>query len=189
MTPIEFTESNIVFSFDATKWSFLMQYDDQTDYKKITIPKTKAVDFIGIVDRRILSFIEIKNLKGHRIENKHRTERNTDPIDIEMAEKVRDTLAGIVGAARHSTHLKDTFLQYQSFLSNIKKDIHVVLWLEQDPIPLPNAIQNKRMQASGGNLTIRLRQKLAWLTPYVSVVNSENYDYKDSLSVKFLPVK
>ena len=190
MKPTEFNESGMRFSFDALQWKFLIQYDAQTDYKKIqnAIEKTKAVDFIGILNTSILSFIEVKNFKGHRIENKPRVERGDDPLELEVAQKVRDTLAGITGAVRHSTHIKDHFETYQQYLSNAKKDIHVVLWLEKDASPQPNSLRDKRDKAFGGSLDIRLRQKLNWLTSHVIVTDSATNLYSDTLKVQFLPI-
>ena len=190
MKPTEFIESGIRLSFDVSKWTFLIQYDAQTDYKKIqqAIEKTKAVDFIGILNNSILTFIEVKNFKGHRIENKPRVENSEDSLELEVAQKVRDTLAGITGAIRHSTHLKVNFETYQQYLSNLKKDIHVVLWLEEDTPPQPLPFRNKRIKALGGSLTLRLRQKLTWLTPHVVVTDSLDNLYSDSLKVEFLPI-
>ena len=69
MKPTEFVESGIRLSFDASKWTFLIQYDAQTDYKKIqqAIEKTKAVDFIGILNNSTLSFIEALPFRNKRI--------------------------------------------------------------------------------------------------------------------------
>ena len=190
MKPTEFIESGICFSFEASKWTHLIQYDAQTDYRKIqqAIEKTKAVDFIGILDKSILSFIEVKNFKGRRIENKSRIENGEEPLELEVAQKVRDTLAGITGAIRHSTHLKDHFEIYQQYLSNLKKDIHVVLWLEEDNHPHPLPVRNKRAKALGGSLTIRLRQKLIWLTPHVMITDNMDNLYSNTLTVQFLPI-
>jgi hypothetical protein len=189
MNPITFVESGMHFSFDASKWTHLIQYDAVRDYKKLenAIEKTKAVDFLGVLDNRILSFIEVKNFKGHRIENKPRVENGDDPLELEVAQKVRDTLAGISGAVRHSTNLKNHFATYHQFIANSKKDIHVVLWLEEDNSPLPTPVRDKRNKGWGGNLTARLRKKMIWLTPHVSVVDSESNPYSDSLNVTFLP--
>lgn len=190
MNPIQFEESGMRFSFDASKWTHLIQYDAVTDYKKLenAIEKTKAVDFLGVLDNRILSLIEVKNFKGHRIENKPRVENGDDLLELEVAQKVRDTLAGISGAVRHSTNLKDHFATYHQYIGNSKKDIHVVLWLEEDNSPQPTPLREKRNKGWGGNLTARLRKKMIWLTPHVIITDSSNNHYADSLKVQFLPM-
>ena len=167
------TESNMRFLFDNEKWSLLIKYDEQTDYKKIlnAVHATKAVDFIGILNNEILSLIEVKNFRGHRIENKPRLGGTDDPLELEVAQKVRDTIAGIIGAARNSTHLQENWTKYSNFLLHQKKIIHVILWLEEDNILLPTVMRTKRERARGGTLIQRLRQNMNWLTPYIFVSN------------------
>ena len=189
MNPIAFLESNIRFIFDGNQWSHLLKYDEQTDYKKIgnAITGTKAVDFIGILNNEILTLIEVKNFRGFRIENKSRTDLKEDSLDLEVAQKVRDTLSGILGAARHSTHLKEQWNEYVKFILNNHKSVHVILWLEEDLPPQPNFILQKRMKSRDGNLTNTLKQKLNWLTSHVSVVNASYFPYSSSLTVSLLP--
>ena len=184
-------ESNMRFSFDASKWSSLMQYDVQTDYKNLknTVQQTKAVDFIGILEGEILSFIEVKNFRGHRIENKPRLDKGHDPLELEIAQKVRDTIAGIIAFARESTHSQEKWAKYSRFLLNPKKRIDVVLWLEEDENPVPTTLRIKRDNAKGGFFARRLKQKMKWLTPHVSVFNIADNPYDNSLKVELLPEK
>jgi hypothetical protein len=184
-------ESGMRFLFDDEKWSLLIKYDEQTDYKKIlnAVHETKAVDFMGILNNEILSLIEVKNFRGHRIENKPRLDGTDDPLEVEIAQKVRDTIAGIVGAARNSTHLRENWVKYCDFLLSQNKKTHVILWLEEDEIPLSNITRTKRERARGGTLTQRLKQKMNWLTPNVLVSNITDNPYSESLKVEFLPEK
>ena len=48
-------ESNMRFSFDASKWASLMQYDLQTDYKKMkdTVQETKVLEMFLLVQHQI----------------------------------------------------------------------------------------------------------------------------------------
>ncbi len=182
-----FEEGNLSFDFDDENWSHLCRYDEERDYKKINIPETKAVDFIGIFKGHTLVLFEIKDFRKHPIENKHRTERNaSDPIEVEMAKKVRDTLAGIVGGARNSTHKNEMWRNYLTLLQNGERGIHAVLWLEETTKTLPPEIAQKRKQAKGGTYTDMLKKKLSWLTPHVTVVDHKCNPYGESLSFKFL---
>jgi hypothetical protein len=171
-----YNESNLLFDFSDAHWSYLMQYDVETDFKKIRdgITGTKAVDFIGVFNQNILTLIEVKNFRGHRIANKTRIENGDDPIEQEVALKVRDTIAGIVGAARNATHKKEYWENYLAFLQNKNKRVEVVLWLEKDADPRPNIVQIKREKSKGGTVTSKLKQKLSWLTPHVSVSDADN---------------
>jgi hypothetical protein len=181
-------EEQLCFNFNDEYWTELCHYDKETDFTNVKISKTKGVDFIGILNENNLIFFEIKDFRGHRIENKHRTEKkDNDPIELEAAKKFRDTLAGIVGGARNSTHKLEMWKKYLDLLSNPKKQIQVVLWLEEDRLILPNPIADKRKQARGGTYTNVLKAKMKWLTPYVLVVDSESNPYLDNLNVTFLP--
>ncbi len=182
-----FEESGIRFAFDETFWSWLCKYDEETDYKKIKIEHTKAVDFIGILNQRSLVLIEVKNFKGHRIANKPRTENGDDPIELEVAQKFRDTLSGIIGGVRSSTHHTERWENYLNILSNKQLEVHTILWLEEDKPILPPSVSSKRIKAKGGTYTDILKTKMNWLNCRVLVVDSSNQPYGDSLTVQFLP--
>lgn len=182
-----FNESDLQFKF-SDKW-WIVQYDNLIDYKKLNdaIEGSKAVDFIGVLNNNTLALIEVKNFRGHRIETKPRVHGGDDPIELEVARKVRDTLAGIVAASRHSTHLKAEWRKVLDIFKNTNKNIEVILWLEEDLPPQYSAtLRDKKMQARGGTLTKRLQQKLEWLTQRVFVCNISENDYKDTLMVSYL---
>jgi hypothetical protein len=180
-----FIESDLKFDFPSNWW--VVQYDNLTDYNKLknTVEKSKAVDFIGILSNKTLVFFEIKNFRGHRIENKPRLEAGDDPLELEIAKKVRDTLAGVAAASRNSTHLRTEWQRVLSFLQNEKINIEVVLWLEEDKVPQYEATR-KRMQAKGGTLRQRLKQKLSWLTNRVFVCSVLDNHYIRNLDVSFV---
>lgn len=179
-----FVESDLKFEFSSNWW--VVQYDDLTDYNNLknTVEGSKAVDFIGILSHKTLVFFEIKNFRGYRIENKPRLGVGHDPLELEIAQKVRDTLAGIAAAARNSTHLRTEWQRVLSFLQNEKKNVEVVLWLEENRTPQYEATR-KRMQAKGGMLSQRLKQKLSWLTNRVFVCSISDSPYKENLDVSF----
>jgi hypothetical protein len=180
-------ESRLRFNFDDTRWSHLLKYDESKDYKNLceAIEDTKAVDFIGILNREVLSLIEVKNFRGYRIENIPRSSE----LDLEIAQKVRDTLAGIVGGARNSTHHKEIWKNYLQFLKDENRTLHIVLWLEEDTPPRLSPEKSKRQAiAKGGTINARLKKRLSWLNAKVIVANHQlaNNPYQDSLTVEFL---
>ena len=65
-------EDKIAFNFDDNTWSFVLKYDEQTDFKNIrdAIQGTKGVDIIGVLEKRILSLIEIKDFRSNETDNK-----------------------------------------------------------------------------------------------------------------------
>jgi hypothetical protein len=70
MTRIE--EGYLAFEF-GERWRVL-KLDEHQYYRKHIgkIDETKAVDFVGIFDDKKLYFIEVKDFRGYRIENKDR---------------------------------------------------------------------------------------------------------------------
>lgn len=181
-----FQESDLKFQFSDNWW--VVQYDDLTDYNNLknTVEGSKAVDFIGILGNETLTFFEIKNFRGYRIENKPRLEVGHDPIEVEIAQKVRDTLAGVAAAARNSTHLRTEWQRVLHFLQNDRKNVEVVLWLEDETTPQYDAIRKRKMQAKGGVLSQRLKQRLSWLTSRVFVCSISENKYAENLDVAFL---
>jgi len=122
---------------------------------------TKAVDFIGRHQDR-LYLLEVKDFHGHGVENRKRLR---EQLAIEVALKVRDTLAALVGAL-HFCRPRSLTLRplAEQVLRNPPK---VLVWLEMDPFPA-------RLEQRGDptlDLRNALRQSLRWLNPDVWVVN------------------
>lgn len=172
-----FEESYLRFEFRDGDWSDLVKYDEEKDYRNLenSMPATKAVDFVGISGGSI-HFIEVKNYRGHRIESKPKIEE----LDIIIAQKVRDTLAGIVGGVRNSTHKEELWAQHLAHLSDKNKRLHISLWMEEDS-HIPD-----RLKVSGGTLTQKLKKRLSWLSGRVIVANKANNPLEGKLQVEFL---
>lgn len=185
--------SSLRFNFNDNAWQYVIKYDSepespQLDYDKINhaIVGTKAVDFIGIYREKELTFFEVKNFKNYRIETKVRIEKGDDkdePLDIEVAKKVRDTLAGIIGGARNSTHQRATWKEYLKIFSNENKRIRIVLWLEQD------RTGDKERKPRIMNLQNKLLKNLNWLTSDIRIFSIDKHDFKDDLIIENLPRK
>ena len=178
---IEEIGSSLTFEFDDSAWTYLMKYDSdaqnkQVDYDKIknAIEGTKAVDFIGIFQNNQLNLIEVKNYKFNPLDANH-------DIIAEIAQKVRDTMAGIIGGSRHSTHQKEYWHHHLQYLTNPAKDVRITLWLEDDK-PL-----DKRLKTRNSNYLTTLKKKLSWLTSNVKISNIADNDFGDALKVSNLP--
>jgi hypothetical protein len=186
MTGTTFKESDLKFNFSSDWW--VVQYDDLTDYNKLknTVEGSKAVDFIGILRNKTLVFFEIKNFRGHRIENKPRLSAGDDPLELEIAQKVRDTLAGMTAAARNSTHLRHEWQRVLSFLQDEGINVEIVLWLEEDTPPQYDTLLKRKVQAIGGTLSRRIKQRLSWLTSRVFVCSISENKYAENIDVAFL---
>jgi hypothetical protein len=191
---IQFSESKLLFEF-TDDWSDVMKYDEEVDYKKINdaVPETKAVDFMGVLQNDKLFFFEVKNFRKkdrangdtENDETKERLEReNHNSLTIEIAQKIRDTLSGILNSARHSTNKKETWKKYLSLIQNEKKPIYVVVWVENDRLSTRPDVFNRRRDARNGTIEQRLKKRLAWLTTRVSIMNLQNNEIDTFLKVK-----
>ncbi len=165
-------EDKIQFDFGES-WS-VMKYDGHADYRN-GIQKlqslnneenrgTKAVDILGIIGDE-LYFIEIKDFRDYRIENKPRIGKD---LAIEMALKVRDTVAGISGACRVSSTTEDWRLFAEGLIG--KRMIRMVLWMEEDS-HYPSAVERNRHKARQSVLLEELKKQCKWITKKVSVTS------------------
>ena len=91
--PETFEEGHLRFRFDDS-W-YAIKYDEHPDYRERIerLDGTKAVDFVAVHRDSQLFLIEVKDFRGHRIENQPRLREGE--LAIEVGQKVRDTVAGI----------------------------------------------------------------------------------------------
>lgn len=182
-----YSESDLQFEFDDQKWEDLIKFDETRDFKNTqeALPGTKGVDFVGISNRRTLVFLEIKNFRGHRIQNKPRIENDEDPLWMEVSHKMRDALSVVIGGARNSTNQKDVWVKYLNYLRNENKPLHLILWLEQD-LPPSDYTAKKKWDRNEYTLRKRLKKGLRWLSPKVDIASINNNPFSDSLTVSYL---
>lgn len=170
----EFEESNLVFRFSEL-WE-VCQLDKEPDYReKICrqIPGTRCIDFIGFNETdKVLLFVEVKGFRGYG--NRHNMQRLTgekDDITVEIAQKVRDSLAILMGGARCSTNKANIWKEYVNHL-NEGGQLKIVAWVELD-VSTENLLQRAKV-----NIYTRkreLRKRLTWLTSDVQILNTRNY--------------
>lgn len=166
MTRLE--EGKLVFSFNR-EW-VAVKYDDHAAYRKgiAKLDRTTAVDFVGVYQQR-LYLIEVKDIRGHRIENKYRD------FAIEVAHKVRDSIAGLCGATRRESELPGEIASSLERLPSPMLPIRIVLWLEEDP-PRPVAGRRgaKDLRGPGRqqSLSRELEQRCRWLGNVTVIVES-----------------
>jgi hypothetical protein len=124
---------------------------------------TKAVDFVGVLDGEKLYLIEVKDFRGHRIENK---KRQLAELPLEIGLKARDTLAGLAGAYAKTGGV-GWIERYGQVLAERKHQVHVVAWIADDALR-PAEPLGKRA-AYDSVRRAQIQQKLAWLTARVLV--------------------
>jgi hypothetical protein len=178
-----FDEQHQRFTFDDQQWT-VVKYDGHRDYREkiAKLDGTKAVDFVGLHNGPdgVLYWIEVKDFRGYRIRNKHRL--SDGELAAEVGHKVRDSIAGVIGAYRMSGQWE----VWRPFVRAIwRRDctIRVLLWLEEDNIPGP---PGRRQNASQVQAQL-LRDSLGWLTARVFVVSQTLGGCPPGLVVTDLP--
>jgi hypothetical protein len=177
--PETFEEGHLRFRFDDS-W-YAIKYDEHPDYRERIerLDGTKAVDFVAVYLDSQLFLIEVKDFRGHRIDNQPRLREGE--LAIEVGQKVRDTVAGIV-AAYHRGNDEDWERAVRR-MGCRESPVRVILWLEQDLPPGPPG--RRHNQASV--LIDALRNRLQWLTPRILVVSLGTGNAPDGLQVTNLP--
>lgn len=210
--PIRIIEGELEFLFDGNVWEEAIKFDEHPDYRNMekigslqnfdkegNIESScgiKAIDFLGIQKDEKLFFIEVKDFKTYRIENKERLKNAGENLMTEIAYKVKDSLACIMGAQLNSTHHKDFWKSATRFIIDEKKDIIIILWLELDSVggasgSIRNRNRIKKRKDSIADYRRKLRQKLKWLiekNSNIRILNIENYKGELSFEVKRLPI-
>ena len=170
-----FNESGLVFRFDD-EWD-VYQLDKEADYRhKIEprIPGTRSIDFVAFnATKKLLLFIEVKSFRGYSDRtNVRRLTGEEDDLTVEIAWKVRDSLATLIGGARNSTHLADIWKEHIAHL-NQGGDLKVIAWVELD---VSTETLLRRAKTHIGTRQKELRKRLTWLTSDVQIWNTRNYE-------------
>lgn len=174
------------FTFDD-EWKIALKYDDTACYREgierlkgeiDKVPQsTRAVDVLALHTTAGLLMMEVKDFRGHRIANKHRI--TNKEVILEAALKIRDTVAGLVGAAREVSGEFNTAAISAAYGPG--KELLVVLWLEDDASEDP-----RKWKAQLDVLTQELKTKVRWLHAKCFVVSGSLHRLP-GLSVTNLP--
>lgn len=127
--PKSFIEKQLQFTF-SDNWS-VEKYDEHPfflDHVK-KLQNTKAIDFIGFAPDGKNYFIEVTDYHGYSHELTKML--STNALALETSEKVRDSIAGIVGCHRNYPH-SDGFTTVVKKLIDANVTIRVILLLESD---------------------------------------------------------
>lgn len=176
-----FCEGRLELTFDSPPWD-ARKWDDEPAYRLgiQRLEETKAVDFVALREDLLL-YLELKDFRRHRIENKLRL-RDGD-LAKEVALKVRDTIAGIVGA-RRARQDGDEWAPFARAAAAKKPSLHVVLWLEEDMPPRGPQGAHDRARIT---FEAELKRQLRWLTTKVFVAALDRCEHLADISVRNLP--
>ena len=157
MLPVD----NFMFEFPGS-WTFI-KYDDCGFYRRRfgQLEDVKAVDVLAIGHG--LFIIEAKDFRGYRIQNKPRM--SNSELVLEMAKKIRDTVAVLYGAYRHGNSELSGFYNYL-YSQNIRP-IKVILLLEEDRPPTGH----KSFKRIRSDLLAAINQRLRYLNVHCNLHN------------------
>jgi len=155
-----------LFTFDAS-WSVFYYDSKESGYHEIrdSVPGSKSCDFIGIRNH-VGYLIEGKDFRGYRIQNKARI--SNGELAVEVAQKVRDTLAGIGSGVRRGDAQRPWNELLAQRLGVAGGQVTVVLSLEDD-----SASQPLKWKSRLSTLANQIKAKLDWLRVRVSVVSPQ----------------
>jgi hypothetical protein len=163
-------EKNLQFDL-GSEWTAVTKWDKDAAFLQgiRKLAGTKAVDILASRKTDVL-FVEIKDYRGSHALKKV---LKNDELMRAVAKKVRDTIAGVVGAVYTRTNGP----QCQLFVKNwaTKTRVVVVLWLEDDLLSASSSGTKEELRtAEMGLLTDQLKSELRWLTSSVIVANSKS---------------
>ncbi|MER2546316.1 MAG: hypothetical protein ABTS16_23250 [Candidatus Accumulibacter phosphatis] len=109
-------------------------------------------------------FIEVKDFRAYHTQNRDRIDASTGDLAREVAQKVRDSIAGIVGAGR--TFDRD-WTRIGKACASPKVQLVVVLWMEIDSHGLTSQAIKPRLDVHRK----KLKEHLRWLNARVMLLN------------------
>lgn len=163
-------------------WEVFRYDSEESGYYAIakSVQNTRSVDFLGIYLGRECYVIEVKDFRGYRIRNKKRL--TTGELAEEVAQKVRDTLAGVISGCR-TGNSAGCWSDISGCLTTPDSDVRIVLWLEDDTAGNP-----MRWKQELSTQTQLIKQKLHWLRVRVFAVSQSTYNHcPPQLAVSNLP--
>ena len=146
---------------------------------KDALEDTKAVDFVALCEpaegESHLYWIEVKDYRAQpRPEQKR--------LAAIVAQKTRDSVAGVVGFFRTSG-TPDVWRPFMQALSGKKTVVKVLFWLEERSLAGPVQRRANRAQVQAQEI----KRRLKWLTTKVIVTGSGLGGAPGGLTVSYFP--
>lgn len=149
-------EDQLRFTFESPAWD-AVKWDDDPAYRDgLQRHGGKAVDIVATLERRCLRLFEVKDPRGHSVE--YRDQVSNEELAQIVADKVRDTIAGLVFA--RDRHLCDHLqVHLRTLFVGRTERVMVVLWLESPDLDQARAVA----------LAALIERKLRWMNSNVIV--------------------
>lgn len=160
-----FREEDLDFCFDTT-WSIARQWDKESVFLALRdwVPGSHGVDFIAVrTGKPNLFLIEVKDYRTSedRGSTRDKVENSGEGLAELVGAKVRDTVAGLIGAARAA---RDPDWEHARLALAVEQgDIWVVLWIEHAGLAGPTKVRRQRESVGTGVLQESVRRRIRWL--------------------------
>ena len=186
--PTTVEEDELELEFDD-EWDVIIKWDETTAYRNgiHKLQESKAVDVLAYSrSRKIMLMIEIKDFRRYRIENKPRIS-NGDLFD-EVALKVRDTVAGVRGAAR-TREDQDVAEIAKKIASRTPLTVLLLLEEDRDAEAVPKSTRSRR-KGRRSTMSQELKTRVKWLTTRALVGSRTDSAFaKYGIDVRSRPIR
>jgi ATP-dependent helicase YprA (DUF1998 family) len=163
-------ERQLRFTFQRPTWDAVKWDEDPAYVRGLRRHDGKAVDIVATAGRRSLHLFEVKDPRGHWPE--YRDRNSVEELAQIVADKVRDTLAGLLFC--RDRHPCDHLLVHLKTLFDRDEKVSVIFWLESFQLDRPLATTLKG----------RIEHKLQWLKPNVVVTSRALWPGMPGLTVE-----
>ena len=152
----------------------LHKYDDWPVYRDgiQKLRETKGLDIVGIHENQVF-LGEVKNFRGHRVENKKKLQHGT--LYVQTAQKLRDTLAGLVAISRggsQSAAISRSIVD--GMLSRKRHRVVVFLYVDEDDSSSRTEFQRRRRQQNLDVHLKKLKNQTSWFPASKVVLDRNN---------------
>ncbi len=185
--PATILEEDLAFVFDAS-WQVCSHWD--TEPVRLALLSqasgSRGVDLLGLREGPTgeLYLIEVKDYRTseRQLSTREKLAEEGDPLADIVAGKVRDTIAGLVGAAR-----ADRDEAWRACVKAlVEREIWVVLWIEHAALDAASSTRRNRAKTGAIPILRRLKQRCRWLSAQVMVC-SRSQNLVPGLTVRSVP--
>jgi hypothetical protein len=177
-------EGDLLFEFDEEVWNPVVCWDRHPAYRT-GISQThegKCVDFIGVRRDGVIFFIEVKD---YRVNKRRKPMGPWEEFEL----KVRNTVAGLVGAGRRDAYIGVC----TPFLNALvgRNELNLVYWVELPPARPASPGRERWRLANAGFAARQTARTVRWLNAKAFTA-SQDADYQrlvPGLKVQNLPRK
>ena len=172
MTVIEVEAQRFVFDERWTVFGY-----DKDPYRQKYLGEVDCVDIVARGPERKLYLIEVKDYRGVDRAKERREDIVSGVLFKKIGQKVRETVAGLIGGWRNGTH-RASYQPFAPRLLDTQVDVHVIAWIEhsyqeRDPAHV--------RLTTGTDL---LKRQVHWLGARALVMNSQSPRQLPGLQVR-----